>query len=520
MLYYFIILLSLFSFTPIFTEENSISKNQDIEENTVIINGKVLSISQAMEYAIFNNLNLKEAFIDFLQTDTDLLVYKKKYATMFNINGSFSTSPSLPTSQISQAIQGNRTLGYNVGASVSQNFITGTQISLGITNPYVSTINSGLKTLGIAPIPDFYKPTLYLSLQQEFLKNFFGTNDRKQIKAYKLKTEIAQEQMVDQFSALLVNIITSYWQVTIANNNVKNMEGLQKNAEFLLNMIKRNYQNGLGEKYDVDQYTALVASVIAKVKLSQFQLNEATRNLIRQINLPSDSDVNNAATLKGILPVLDKEKSLDQAYNLRIDYKNAKRLIEYSQLQKDIAFNNLLPSLTVNAQLTLRGQDSSYTTGLSQVYSFTNPDFSTTAQMSYPLFDSELKAKARNAASEIEQSQIALQRIKIEIRDKVISSIEEIQLKYDVYNQNKLTRLKYTDYYQHLLERVRQGKATALQLKLSLDSMVNSQQAEIDSLVQYNVAVLNFHLVKGDLFLHYGIDVYGLINKFTNYSKK
>ena len=490
-----------------------------VSKARIIIDGKEFTIGQAIEHTLFNNLSIRESFINYIEADTESEAYKKKYATTFNINGNFSTVPTLPTTSLAQAITGNRTFNYNAGASVSKTFVSGTQVSLGLSNPYTVVSGTGLGTL-VTPVPNLFKPTLYLTLQQDFLKNYFGVNDRRQNKANQLRLEMNREQMIDAISNILVQIITSYWQIIVVKENIKTIEEQLKNTQNLLEQSSRNYRSGLGEKYDVEQYSALISSVESKLQLSTFQLNEAIRNFLRQVNLSEGTHLESTSNLETELPFLDKDIFLQEAYSLRIDYKNAQKLLEYNKIIKDIAFNNLLPSITATAQLTLRGQDISYGTSLSQVYKFTNPDFNGGVQISYPLFDTDIKAKARNSVLQIEQSNIMLDRIKVEIKDKVYSNIEEIQLRYKLYENSKTISKKYSDYYQSLLFRMRQGRVTAVQLKLALDSLIAAKQAETEALVQYNVALLTLHLVKGDLFHAYDVDVLNILATLEKTIKK
>jgi hypothetical protein len=68
-------------------------------------------------------------------------------------------------------------------------------------------------------------------------------------------------------------------------------------------------------------------------------------------------------------------------------------------------------------------------------------------------------------------------------------------------------------YYDRLLSNLRRGRFTAAVVKNGLDAMVATRQRELEALVAYNIALLQFDIAKNELFEKYKIDVNKYIPK-------
>ncbi len=484
------------------------------KQASITLGGKTLFLSDAMKKIITSNLRIRESFFEYVKADTALLQFQKKYAIKANAEASFLSQAILSNTDFNQQLQGSRRTEWNVLGSVSKKFSSGTRLAVGITNLYTDSDDEGISLINIPPTPGFYRPTFFAEVEQELLKNFVGTNDRKKEKVFGIQAKIAREILVHQLSGLLVDVLSSYWQVTIAKKNLENSRLELKANLTLRNIIRKNSRIGLADKIDINQYNALVESARSKLKVAQFNLNESVRNILRQVNLSPDTKVTGITELVKKMPKLDAKKSLEEALTSRIDYKNAKREIKAAQLQKEINYNNTLPSVTANFRLTMKGQDEGYGGGLGNVYSFDFPDYKVSLKISYPFGDKSIYADARNAAISVEQSKINFQRLDQEIRDEVTSRVEEARLRYDVYIQSKKVASESTLYYRKLLRKTRQGRFNSVATKNALDSMLNARQNELDALVNFNVSLLRYYLAKGKIFSRFNIEIDWLLATF------
>ena len=113
----------------------------------------------------------------------------------------------------------------------------------------------------------------------------------------------------------------------------------------------------------------------------------------------------------------------------------------------------------------------------------------------------------RNAELRRRQAGIDLEKTRLEVRDDVLNSLEQVRLLHSTLGKARTARAESELYYQRLLARFRQGKVTAVNIKLALDTLTQARQGELEALVQYNVALLQFDLARNEIFDRYNVDV-------------
>ena len=524
------VLLAFFFFfssaflASIYSQKKGVPKPKEVKKSKVVdfyveIGGKKLSLSEAMKLALFNNLTLRKYMYDLLMADTELLKFQKKYALNLGLEGKYMYKKAPAFNKTFAGIQGDTTKEFDVIGSVSKKFASGTTIIAGMNNLYSDVNDKGF--LSDPPNPPFFKPGFFVEVKQELLKNFIGIADRKKEKALEIRLKMNQSTLIDQLSFLLVQVLSDYWRVTITKKQLETHLLELRSTRNVRNIVVRNTRIGLSEKFDVNQYNALVAAAESKVALSRFKHREALRTLIRQVNLPIGTKVTGVTEMRKKLPkTMDIKKDLKIAFQDRVDHKNAVMEIEAAELEKSVNFSNTLPSLTANLKISTTSQSDNYATSLGQAASLDFPEISAGIKASYPLWNKEIMANARNSVLQLKKAQIALAELKQEVRDKVISSFENVKLTYNVYVKSRVVTKESRLYYSRLLRSSRQGKFNAIAVKTALDSMIDSRQRELENLVNYNISLLNYDVAKNKLFERYDIDFKELLKLMKQEEEK
>ena len=135
------------------------------------------------------------------------------------------------------------------------------------------------------------------------------------------------------------------------------------------------------------------------------------------------------------------------------------------------------------------------------------PAYQVRAKVTYPLDDSDLKTSVRNANFKLRQAEINIRNMKLEVRDDILNKLDQVQLSHEVLMKMRTVKNESQAYYQSILKRFEQGKVNSITMKLATDSMVQARKQELESLVQYNVAMLLFDLSKNEIFERYHVDV-------------
>ncbi|MBS0617997.1 MAG: TolC family protein [Spirochaetes bacterium] len=487
--------------TPLVAEKNAKAVAQaKPEEASFTIGGVQLTLQQAINIVLEKNLTLQAAKYDVIMSDTAARKLEKKYAPIVSVETrhlDFTSSPlaSLPA---------NRSYQNDVVAQVSKLFATGTTVGGGYRMQNVNS--AALPTLGI-PAGGTTFNGYFVNFQQELLKNSFGYADRKQDQIAQKQGEGQRAQTVNQLSGLVVQALTDYWQVTIMKSALDNAKLEERSNKQVRAIVARNVSFGLGESYDLNNYNARVATAQAKVAMAEQNLTNATRKLLRTINMPVDTKIEGVTNLVDTLPNLDANTALKAASDKRVDLRNARLDMEVANLQSDLAGNQALPSLNAYFNLVSQGTNGMPMFPNSPFVIFQYPQWQVGVKASYPLWDQEIKVNQRNANMQITQSRLRLQNIEQEMRDDVLTRLENVRLNFEVYITSRTSRKESEAFYNRMLARTRTGKLNFQLVGDALNSMVASRQRELEALVNYNIALLQFDLAKNEIFERYGVDV-------------
>jgi len=145
---------------------------------TITIAGQVITLERAIDLVLRNNLTLKSAKYNVIMSDSDFERFNGKFAPSLNLEGGYANQKSPPTGM--SAITGDKQYQYDATASISKLFSSGTTISAGVKEVFFDANDPGIPAFGIDKEPAYHKPSLFVSLQQELLRNAFGRGDRLQ----------------------------------------------------------------------------------------------------------------------------------------------------------------------------------------------------------------------------------------------------------------------------------------------------------------------------------------------------
>ncbi len=516
-LYCFLISLLIFDFS-LYAQEVKQNKRK---EASISIGGSALTLEQAIDIVLKQNLVLQSAKYDVIMSDTAYEKAQKKYSTNVNLEGGYMQQ-ELPPSR-SSSMTGTKQWQYDAGLSISKLFSTGTTISAGVkevffdandtsTAQMIPIYDSNGNYTGDMPYrsstdPAYHKPVLFASIQQELLKNAFGVSDRRLNKMLENQTEIQRSALINMLAGLVVNTLVDYWNITVQKSAMETAQAALESNTRVRGIIARNAGFGLSEKYELNQYNALVASSEANLHATRQRYNEAVRKLLRTIDMPPETQVSGVTDLLDELPVLNPEASLKTGFEKRVDYKNALLTLENAKTELAMQENNALPSLTVSLGVTSQGQDKDMKEAFDQTSAGEYTGWQARAKLSYPLDDSDIKASVRNASLKQKQAELNLKNIKMEIRDDILNRMEQVESQHKMLVNSRTAAREADLYYKNALRRFEQGKVTAVTMKLAIDAMVQSRYQALNSLVQYNVSLLLFDLAKNEVFDRYHVDV-------------
>ncbi len=127
-----------------------------------------LTIEKAIDLVLRKNLVLRSAKYDIVMSDTQYQAFQKKYSPNVTLDAGYMKQ-ELPPTALSE-ITGTKQFQYDTSAALSKLFPSGTHISAGVREVYYDANDKQLLPNTPAD-PAYHKPSLFVNMQQELLKN-------------------------------------------------------------------------------------------------------------------------------------------------------------------------------------------------------------------------------------------------------------------------------------------------------------------------------------------------------------
>ncbi len=469
------------------------------DEPAIIIGSMKVTLSDAIKTAIEKNHDLLSGAYDLAMSDSDYSKYLSKYSAFFQAEGGVTKLKNPELYWSDDPIERKST---DISASLSKTFESGTTLSGG----YSQSISRNKWAFTGAP-DNIYSPFFFASIQQELLKNSFGYTDRRQQKILKNAAKMGENQIKYALSVIVVGVIADYWDLVVKKIQMNNSRLMLRETKRVRNIVSGNVRLGLSEKFILNYWNALVASSEANLAGSEQRYRDSLRKFLQDVNLDTKNTLEGKAVLSNKFVKIDEEESLKTAFEKRVDYNNALLTLENARYQLEIYSNNALPSLTgkvtVSTGDSVGDLDESYDNTMSLKY----PKIDARVALTYPLNDTAQKTNERNARWGVKQSEHQLDKYKRIVKDDIKSRIEQISTNYNLYQKAKEGRFQAQTYYMRLLSSLRRGRFTASDVREGLDGLISSREAELQTLVLYNVSLLQFKVSKNVLFEEFGIDI-------------
>lgn len=373
-----------------------------------------LSLDEATRIALENNFDIQLAKYDAWVARTDKDVAKSIYDTIFTGEVGYRDDQSKQTS----TIFGSKTVtnDYNVG--LSKKLPTGTTLGVDMTNKRNFT-NSAFTTS-----PLTHESTLELSVEQALGKNFFGIQDRGNVKITLLDIENVEYTTIEKIEDNLAQVQKSYWNLVLQYERVAIEEDMVAQAKRLYDLNQKKLEDGVVELPDVFASEANYKERLNLLRLVQNEVKSKENVLRLSLNITND-DVAIEPTQQFILPDRDErlDLSLKNAFENRWDYKRVRNDIKAKNIKVSMNKNNIWPEINLQASLARNGLGDHFSQSAKQISQEDNPNFFAGLRIVFPLENREARAQLK--AAQLEKAKILLnfkfveRKIAIEINDQV-----------------------------------------------------------------------------------------------------
>lgn len=295
-------LLFSFLFSPLLVAQNETETATESAETNM-----TFSLAEAQEYAVQNNLNVKNSRLDIEAARGQVNEVKAVGLPQVNATVGYNYNVTLPASLVpSDAFGGADTLYFAPGGFLPDP-----------TDP-VTTDGIGFLPVLQPPadaIPEFQKLTFgtknNFSTKLEVSQLVFDGSYLLGLKAAQMFVERAQKSAMKSEQDIKNSIAEAYFAVLVAGKNVSLLEDNTKILDKVLFETTQLYENGFVEELEVDRLKLSLANLKTQIENTKRAVMLTTNLLKFQMGLPLDKEITLSDTLEDYITNAEQEITAD-----------------------------------------------------------------------------------------------------------------------------------------------------------------------------------------------------------------
>jgi len=373
---------------------------------------------------------------------------------------------------------------------------------------------AGTKTTDSDLYNEQYSSTrLGLSITQSLLRGYGTDVNLAQLRQSRIETDITQYELRGFSESLLAQVENTYWDYALSQRQMEIVEESLKLARQQITETEEMIKVGAMAE-------AELAAVQAEVAAQQQGLINAKSNfesnrlrLLRLLNPPGqtlwDRDINivHPPTLPEIkLDVVETHVAL--AIRMRPEMNQAKLDIQKENLEIVRTKNGLLPKMDLFITLGKTGYADSFSGSVKDIDG-DSYDMMAGINFKYPIFNRDASAQHRRAILRRDQAEMALDNLKQLVELDVRNAYIEVNRTKEQISASTATRKFQEEKMRIETEKFRVGLSVNFIVAQAQRDLLVSRINEVQAVVNYLKALINFYRQEGSLLERRGINAPG-----------
>jgi outer membrane protein TolC len=361
---------------------------------------------------------------------------------------------------------------------------------------------------------------LFANYTQPLLRNFLIDANRQQLMVARKNEEIADIQLRQQLTSTERVVRFAYFDLILALGQLDVARQSLELSRTSLRQNERRVEVGTMAQIDILEAQAEVAQREEGVIIAEAQIKASEDNLRTLILNPQQADFWTSRIVPTERPTLtpqpvDVDAAVQKALANRTDLAAARKRLEGTQINIDYARNQKLPDVNLVASYNTVGVagtafefgqgfpppvlgqvQRSFGDALRDVFGNDFKTWSVQLQISYPLGTSTADAGLASARLEREQETNGIRELEIQVTADVRNAGRQVSTSQQRVEATRQAR----EFAERRLEaeqkRVTVGLSTTFQLFQAQRDLDTAKQRELQSLIDYNRALVNFEAVQ------------------------
>lgn len=477
-------------------------------------NARKLSIDDAVQLALENNLNLKVVRLNPLLQDLEIANARSSWIPRFTNDWSYrdNQQPSESVFESTGDVTTSQALTGNFG--FEQLLPWGTQYSVGFNN-FRNKSNSPFSEVNPSTSVD-----LQLSFVQPLLRGFRIDAARQSLIVSRMGREISDIQLRDDIIATTRNARNAYWDFVNARGQLAVARRTLAVSEQQLRENQKRVEVGVMAPIQVIEAEAEVAQNQSDVIFASTQVEQAEDALKAVLFDPSAPDYW-TMSLEPIdeptvrLEPVNVEAAVKNALENRTDLRQARAQLQINDVNIRYAKNTTLPDLSLNVGYTttglggtgfLRGeptptdpfgqiigeQTRGYRDVLGDVFGLDFPTWSVGVNFSYPLGRSSQDVSLARAQLQQRQARLQIRDLERSIRQEIINLGRDVNTNARLVQSTRVARELAERNLEAAQKRFAVGLINQFEVIQRQRDLSNAQFTELDAMITYAKSLVDF----------------------------
>ncbi len=350
-----------------------------------------------------------------------------------------------------------------------------------------------------------------LSITQSLLRGFGPSVNLVSVRQAEIDTLASIEELKGFINVLLADTETAYWQYVLALKEidifVQSLEVARKQRE----EIELSIEVGFLPEFEAAAARAEEALRVQALIDAESLLEDRRLRLLRLISPRLDNLLDSrimAVTDPGVSPqpIDNIEDRLKLAEQIRPDLGEARLRLHRNRLETIMTRNGLLPRLELFMTLGKTGYGDSFGDSFGDV---AGDSYAITTGLRLSHFLGNRAAEGANLAAfaQRRQAEEAIENLRQIVRLDVYLAINEAERLRRQIEASRATRIFQEQTLKAEEERFEVGSSTALLVAQAQRDLLQAQIAEVETVVNYRIALVQLYLVEGSLIERRGVQI-------------
>jgi len=362
----------------------------------------------------------------------------------------------------------------------------------------------------------FYEFGLQLQLRHPLLRDFGIDVNRASIQASRNNYQVSRQQLHQLLIRVAAEVESNYWNLYAARQRVKIVQILVNSAQSSLKRIQQR-QGYDGESLNIERTQAVIERARANLVISQNIVMQRQELLLQSLN-----DPNLALDYKWeIIPTdrpsqeffeLDYEKAVQVAGESRPEIIAQRHRLDTAGIAEMVAENQRLPRLDLLYSQEITGAGDQYHSSWDQQWRNETTNYLIGLSFEYPLRNRAQDAAYHRAQKQRQQEDLSLQNIREQVLTDLNNAVHNLKYRFkEISVREQAAQAEQNVLLTHLAieESGRQDsmRPEFLNLKLNSDErLANARIEAVQTLIEYNLAIMNVQRAQGILLRYNEID--------------